>query len=54
VLAEALGVNCLAFVGEAGSPERTKRDRGRPPKTVPAIPSSKDLEAEAKAKKKHK
>jgi hypothetical protein len=51
VLAEALGVSCLAFIGDAGSKPATKREHGRPSKATPAKPPPGMPEAEAKCQR---
>ena len=44
-LAEALGVDCLAFSERPGEPVPEKRRPGRPPKAAPSTPPAGDLEA---------
>src|SRR5689334_11739691 len=46
-LAEALGVDCLAFTGkgENGESRPEKRGPGRPPKAAPATPPAEELQA---------
>jgi transcriptional regulator with XRE-family HTH domain len=49
MLADALGVNCLAFTSKASGPESTaKRPRGRPPKAASSAMPTGEREAGAK------
>ena len=50
-LAEALGVDCRAFLEEPSKAASEPRGPGRPPKAPPSVPPAEDLEATAKDRK---